>query len=570
MSFTVCERCGRKPEAYHGRRWCYDCKPGSKGRPRPCRRCGSTEDYWTERLCRRCHQYAPQRPEPCRGCLAWGARRTEKWWCKACLGWQKWNPHVGTCVSCRRRLHINPDGACRLCWLQAKLIQERLRGRRRGEMRLVEFNRDGQQLFFANMGSPKNGYQPRQPLATGATGAAPWIRPTRGRAQLDLFSQDWITKAWHRYGVAHPRDQRLAQRVDDIAINHADRHGWSAQKTHDVRVGLRILIANRTSDDLPVNASEAETLLTLELRVRPTLAVLEQAGVLHEDRPATIETYFERKTRTLPDPMADELRVWFDVLHRGSTTPPRSRPRNPITIKNRLLWSLPTLQLWAAAGHESLREISREDVLAVLPGSGTPRSKLGDGLRSIFTTLKQRKLIFVNPMARIRVGNHERRTPLPGNPAMLRSALNVPDPTGRLLAALLIFHGLRPLELRNLQLTDIRDGRLHLPDRTIPLAPPVKTRLADYLDERHRRWPTSLNPHLLIHYLSAGTRDAASTAWISSRVGTSSMKLRQARIVDEVLATDGDLRRICDFFGVTMATAEHYASLLNHPDLVDA
>jgi len=565
-----CQGCGIKPQAYHGRRFCYDCKPGSKGRPRPCRRCGSTEDYWTERLCRRCHQYAPQRPEPCLDCLAWGARRTEKWLCQACLGWRQWYPGTGTCISCQRQLTVNPHGACRLCWRQTKHIQERLRGRRRGPLDILDANRYGQQLFFANMGSSKNGYRPRTPPPAPPIDDTPRIRPSRARTQLDLFVHDRITKAWYRHGVAHPRDPRLAQRLDDAAIDHAARHGWTTLKTHHVRVGVRILVANRTHDNLPINVSDAEALVAPDLPLRPVLAVLDEAGVLHEDRPATIETYFERRVRSLPDPMANEMRVWFDVLHRGSATAPRSRPRNPITIKNRLLWSLPTLMLWAAAERESLREISRDDVLAVLPAGGTPRAKLGDGLRSIFTTLKRRKVIFTNPMARIKVGNHERRTPLPGDPDLLRRALNADDTTGRLLAALLIFHGLRPLEVRTLHLTDIHDGQLHLADRTIPLAQPVRAALADYLDERHRRWPASINPHLFIHNLNAGGTHAASTGWVTARVGTSAHKLRQARIVDEVLATDGDLRRICDFFGVTMNTAEHYASLLNHPDLSDA
>ncbi|RFS85959.1 hypothetical protein D0T12_04790 [Actinomadura spongiicola] len=41
----------------------------------------------------------------------------------------------------------------------------------------------------------------------------------------------------------------------------------------------------------------------------------------------------------------------------------------------------------------------------------------------------------------------------------------------------------------------------------------------------------------------------------------------QDRIVDEALATGGDLRRLCDLFSVTIATAEHYAAVLNYPCL---
>ncbi|WP_278258194.1 hypothetical protein [Nocardioides convexus] len=47
-------------------------------------------------------------------------------------------------------------------------------------------------------------------------------------------------------------------------------------------------------------------------------------------------------------------------------------------------------------------------------------------------------------------------------------------------------------------LTDIVDGRLTIGDRVIPLAAPVRTRLAAWLDHRNRRWPGSINPHLLV------------------------------------------------------------------------
>ena len=35
----------------------------------------------------------------------------------------------------------------------------------------------------------------------------------------------------------------------------------------------------------------------------------------------------------------------------------------------------------------------------------------------------------------------------------------------------------------------------------------------------------------------------------------------------QIHATGGDVRRICDLFGITIATAVRYASTLTHPDL---
>ena len=151
----MCEGCGMKPQAYHSRRLCYDCKPGTGGRPLPCRRCGSKYDFYTAGLCTRCHQWAPQRPEGCRDCDAWGVVRTTKWLCGGCTAWRWVNPTVRTCVGCRRDRPVNRHRACRLCWRQAKLV------RQEGQPLDVErATRDGQQLFFANMHSFKHRVHP--------------------------------------------------------------------------------------------------------------------------------------------------------------------------------------------------------------------------------------------------------------------------------------------------------------------------------------------------------------------------------------------------------------------------
>lgn len=560
MIAKLCERCGSKPQGYHGRRWCYDCKPGSGGRPLPCRRCGNSGDYWAAGLCRRCHQFAPQRPESCRDCLAWGVWRTHKWLCGGCLSWRFLHPASSACVSCGADRSVNEHAVCRLCWKQTKLVQERLPYRHRGPLDIAAANRYGQQLFLANMASSKNGYPgPRLPEAPAAT-----QEQAETGVQLDLFTRDRVVDAARLYGLADPADLALADLLDQAVLDHAMRHGWHVKKIHYVRVAVRVLLGMRGPDPTTtIRATDVARLTGLGLRERPVLAVLQAAGLLQDDRRSPLEVWVEQRLEALPEPMAGEVRIWFEVLHRGSSTPPRTRPRAPVTIQTRLRWTLPTLQLWAAAGHQSLREISRQDVLAVLPAGGNPRAQLGHGLRSIFATLKAHKVVFVNPMSRVQIGSFTRRVPMPADPARLRAALDAPEPPGAALAALIAFHGLRPLEVRDLKLTDVRDGRLHLTDRTLPLAQPVKISIAAYLDYRHARWPNSINPHLFIHYLSAGGTDPVTSSWVNDHLGMSARAIRQDRIVDEAHATAGDLRRICDFFGVTMATAEHYAGSLN-------
>ena len=119
----------------------------------------------------------------------------------------------------------------------------------------------------------------------------------------------------------------------------------------------------------------------------------------------------------------------------------------------------------------------------------------------------------------------------------------------------------------DLQLTDIVDGRLTLSGRVIPLAGPARVRLAAWLDHRARTWPGSANPHLFINRKTAPrlTRCGRYFPWV--RAGISPQALREDRILQECHATGGDVRRICDLFGLTVDAALRYASTLGHADL---
>jgi len=572
----ICTGCRAKPQAYHGRQLCYDCKPGSKGRPRPCRRCGAVGDYWTSGLCRRCHQYAPQRPESCRDCDAWGVERIDKWLCGGCKGWRTWHRgRTGQCVGCGRVRTINQRGACRLCWQHAK--QTRGHAETVAGVDVAAANRDGQQLMLANVSSSKNGHRPhprhnRPRPHLRVTDRVPLDVPFRlpdrtiPTGQLDLLASVPVIDAARRRGMPHPPNEVLAEQLDGLVVAHASRHSWNAPMRQHTRLGLRVLLGSQQITALPIRATEVEHLIAMRFSARPVLNVLHDAGLLDDDRARRrLTAWFDQRVAGLPGPMVAELWTWLDTLHNGSATPPRSRPRAAGTIRTRLLWAMPVLQGWAAAGHTSLREITREHILDALPPAGTPRATVGAALRSIFSTLKARKVTFVNPMARITVGNFERRTPLPADTTRLRAILTAPAPPDAALAALAVFHGLRPRELRELLLIDYRDGQLHLRDRTIRLAAPARIKLDGFLRHRRERWPHTLNPHFFVHYLSAPTLGPVSRYWVNDHLGVAARQLRQDRIVDEAISTRGDIRRICDFFGVTTTTAEHYISVLDNP-----
>ena len=129
---------------------------------------------------------------------------------------------------------------------------------------------------------------------------------------------------------------------------------------------------------------------------------------------------------------------------------------------------------------------------------------------------------------------------------------------------MLAFHWLTNGQTRGILLSDIVDGRLALPDgRVIPLAGAVRVRLTAWLDYRATKWPRTLNPHLFVTQQTAPRLNppGRSFPWKMARMNPQS--LRTDRILQEIHATGGDVRRLCDGIGVESAT--RYAATLGHP-----
>jgi site-specific recombinase XerC len=536
---------------------CYRCLPGGPFAPPPCRRCGEAGDYYSAGLCSGCHQYAPQQPGPCRDCYAWGVIRKHKWLCWGCRYWRAEFPR-GTCTVCAREVPVNPDGACHLCWRQWAMAR-----RDDSRVSLADANRAGQQLYFANtltrnkVAAPARSTHRTRPPRAGLV----------GHRQLVLFDMTRDLRAGREHGFPPPPDEAFAAGCQQLLTMHANRHGWSRSSLKKGRQALNILLALQDTPGGPVRASHTALLASIGLPGRHLLEFLTEHGLADDDRPPLIETWFATRVRDLPEPMLSEVRAWFEVMLRGSTAPPRSKPRSPVTIRTRVRWALPVLRAWAASGVTSLCEISRSDVLAALPPSGTPRATVGAALRSLFSTLKRRRMIFMNPVAGIRTGSPERRQPMPADLAAIRDALNSQDPATAAVAALFAFCGLASGQLRSLQLTDIRDGRLLIGNRSIPLARPARERVTAWLDERARRWPATANPHLFIHSRTALGTGPVGQRWVKLKTGLTARVMREDRILDEVHATSGDVRRLMDLFGLTAKGAQRYTATLNHPSL---
>ncbi|SFE22278.1 hypothetical protein SAMN04487819_109207 [Actinopolyspora alba] len=541
--------------------------PGGPHVPPPCRRCGRAEGYYSAGLCNRCHRHAPQAVTACRDCHAWGVTRTHQWLCSACRFWRKQHP-VGNCTVCTAIIAVNSEQTCRLCWTQFLAS-----GGRKGGADLLEANRFGQQLTLANLhhanagrkrGSSRHDHTTDPGLERRAV--PPPFRSVVHR-QLVLFEAERDLRRGRVCGFPAPADPQMAAFLDQALLDHAADHGWSRSTIKRARQGMAIVLGLQDTPGAPLQATEILQLQQIQLSPLRLLDVCAAAGLLDDDREPAVARWFSDAIADLPEPMRRELRHWYSVMALGSTAPPRSKPRSETTIRLYLRWSLPALKFWVAAGHTSLREIAPENVKAVLPESGNPRATMGQGLRCVFRVLKAHRVVFLNPLNRIRTGTHPPHPPMPLPAGALHDAFHSPDPAQAALSALVAFHALRSGQLRNLLLTDIHSGRLHLDNRTIPLAQPVRERITTWLSYRDQRWPHTANPHLFISKRSALDTDPVGVEWITRSIGITTQAIREDRIIDELFASEGDLRRICDLFGLTISGAKRYATTLGHPGL---
>ena len=425
-------------------------------------------------------------------------------------------------------------------------------------------NRHGQQLFFANMAfhrrkTPRLKPEPRRtPRRSGGFSPVTW----RQAPLLELEPDPELVMA-----RALRADSELIRYCKDVVADHAARHGWSKRQTNDVIRSLRLLQVLQDTPGAKINATDVLQLPRYGANIQSTLDVLDAAGMLIEDRTSNVERYFAGKAGGLPAPMKTQLDIWLAVMLNGSTSAPRQRSRDPQTARIHIMGIAPIVHAWAAAGHQSLAEITAEQVRAALPESGSRRNFAEYGLRSLFTVLKSRKLIFTNPTRGMRVTPVNATVPLPLDAEAIRRALNSADPAVALAVALVAFHAVTSRQLRSLTLTDIVDGRLTLDGRDIPLASPVRVRLTAWLDHRGRTWPGSINEHLFLSKNSAPRLVPVGHQFPWFKTDLRPQALREDRILQEIHASGGDARRICDLFGLTVEAALRYALTLGHPGL---
>jgi len=572
-----CNRCQLSRVAWTSPRvdFCYECLPGGPFTPPACKRCGSDADYFSQGLCSRCHPRSPEHIDSCKGCLAWGVYPRYNWTCWSCKWWESHYPK-GTCAHCGRDTHVSDTRACRLCLENARLEQKPGRA-----PDVAAANRHSQQLFFANMLFKRRATTPPDYV----TWDGRWSKKNKNQLpyqpgtnfdenapeQLTLFDMDPDPEVLRQRILVE--DSELTRYCAAILADHARRYGWSVRQRNAVMQTLRMLQTVRPTPTAKIRASDVVALRRYDGTISSSIDVLAEAGLLIEDVPTKVERYFTAKfidAGALPDAMRRHLELWLQIMLGGSRHAPRQLPREPETVELHIRGLAPVVQVWAEAGRQSFAEITKDDILnalAALPADTSHRHFAENGLKSLFKILKGRRLVFANPMKGIDLTRVATNIPMPLDTALIRAELDSPNPAVALAVALVAFHGLTGKQVRELLLTDIVDGHLRLDGRDIPLAAPVRTRLTAWLDYRNQTWPASANPHLLINRRTAPRLVASGHAFPWRESALRPRALREDRILHEIHATGGDVRRICDLFGLSVEGATRYLATIEHPDL---
>ena len=87
-----------------------------------------------------------------------------------------------------------------------------------------------------------------------------------------------------------------------------------------------------------------------------------------------------------------------------------------------------------------------------------------------------------------------------------------------------------------------------------------------WLDHRARTWPPTLNPHLFVNRRTAPRRIEVSRPFPWKQVNLAPQTLREDRILDEIRATGGDIRRVCELFDLSVEAAMRYLATLDDTD----
>ncbi len=500
----------------------------------------------------------------CADCLAWGVLNGRR--CSSCSVWRHKHPGEAGCAGCRRTLAVR-DGYCRLCWQQARCQSRLAGGLPRGAVSVLQ---DGDrlhwhQLFLDRMQlrrpeslvhqHGRRGSPPKPPPEPAGRPAFRWIQPRLFEAWRDFtrFDEDAdadLGNPWLAWGLY-------------LAWQRGEAQGWRRGLRFAVRRALIIVLSRHQPGDT-VRYSEIIPLQqALGLRAGRTAEVLQEMGVLDDDRRPSFEDWLERKLDGLAPGIRADTEAWLRTMRNGG---PRSRPRAISSAWNHMLCIRPVLLEWSSQdGH--LREVTRDDVQAALGElHGSRRSNVLVALRSLFAFCKKQKTIFRSPVQGIRVGERTRGIIQPlSQDEVDQAAEAAATPDARLLLVLAAMHAARVKAIREIRLDDVDlgDRRIVIGGRARPLDDLTRQVLLEWLAHRGDRWPSTANPHLLVNQQSANGTGPVSRSYFATTAlrgkAATLERLRVDRQLQEALACGPDPLHLAAMFGLDPKTAIRYA-----------
>ncbi|MGW6695834.1 site-specific integrase [Rhodococcus sp. NPDC054953] len=363
----------------------------------------------------------------------------------------------------------------------------------------------------------------------------------------------------------------------------ADLQRWSVHPARKAMSTLRVLL-NWLGADAPIHERDIRALVKANptrFSGRRVIQFREARGHLVPDpeyRGDIHERALTCMLEQLPHRVAEELAVWVRV-ERGAGHRRRRRTRSFHSIRRYLTVLMPTLDGWTQR-IESLREITADDITAAIATRrGNPARSIHIVLRNVFRALQQERVIFRDPTRGL-VFPGIVRVPAAVPSDRLRGILDrTDDDLRRLVIVLVGIHALRGVEIRSLLLADLdlargrltvrRPGRRH----TLWLDTLTHQLAAQWLVERHRRWPVSANPHLLINQQTALNtgHPSISQSSITKAFNPHDLTMehvRQDRILNEAQHSADPLHLI-RLFGISDETAMRYITAA-HPERTSA
>ena len=566
---VTCTACGQLRPVYFGDR-CERCKRQAAARAGACSDCGKqAARLWAGR-CTTCRNRFYETTGACRDCGDLTQLTSGR--CSPCRLF-RWKHPLGICPWCGREQPLGAAGGCRSCQAALRAAKALKRARRKRRFRFdATTGACGDCGTVTRLGSrlcrPCRRFRARHPVGQcphcgrqQPLGAAGACRSCQAALRAARAARPAQPRREPRFALT-PADRQLVASL----TGYGQARGWAPGTLARARRALAVVLTS--GQDLgqpPWDAGHLRTfLVTRHLVALRVTEFLTDQGMARANPRAALEQWVTRRIAALPAPFAEEVQIWTEALHgRG---PRAARPRHPRTIEAYLRVLDTPLAQWAGQ-YGSLRQVTTEDLAAQLaPLSGATRRLAKAAMRSLFTTLKARRVLFTNPAAPL--AGHALQPPpvLPLDDTRRARLLgSLDEPGQRLIVLLAGVHALRPSQICALPLDAAGPGAdtLLISGRVCPLDQLTTRQLRDWLHTRRACWPATANPYLLINRSTAGGVKPVSRGYVQDafrRAGITAAGLRADRLLAEAHATGGDPLRLSHLFGISDFTAIRYCA----------